>query len=333
MESNIVAKIKMLNFSNEIQPTINKFVASISDAVVSKDCATDYINWLAGKGIVIKRPSQMKALAVAAPGRDFKKALAKVEEIKGVVRNGGTVDAVEIPEELKELVDTINRVELMERSGDLKIYAEDPVRINYKGLPERLDYLKSHGETYKSPEGKYSKLLFQKREFEKKYGVEYLKEHEISVEPEINAPVIDEEKQKVTEIISAPLKEETVAPAGLVANVTEPDDFKGLVNEILSKPQTIALNDVAFDRYLRLEESIKNVMITVYGINEVSETIINNLIKLVTAEFGDDQKVIFASITYGKTLSPEEEQKILNAIDEELSYTGIMDLNLGGMAA
>ena len=62
-------------------------------------------------------------------------------------------------------------------------------------------------------------------------------------------------------------------------------------------------------------------------------TIINNLIKLVTAGINDDQKVIFASITHGKTISPEEAQKILkeNMRDCNMQYAGTNNIWITGI--
>ena len=74
-------------------------------------------------------------------------------------------------------------------------------------------------------------------------------------------------------------------------------------------------------------------MVSVYGIEEINDTITDNLIKLVTNEVMDDSQVMYWAITYGKTISPEEEQRLRSAISEELEYTSILEINLGGMAA
>ena len=296
MENNIALKLKALNYEKGVQPTINKFVPSISDEVISLEEMVQIINYLNEKGIVITKPVQQKALA------------------------GG-------------LLFVQKQVEDMERIGELGAYVEDPIRINTKGAVQRIEYLRSIEEPYKTPEGKYSKLPFRKRAFEAKYGVDYLKN--VSPEPVVEAPIVEEEKHKVTEIISAPIVDESVfgSKEGEVEGVTVATEFSSPLDEILSKPQTIGLNDETFERYEKLADGVKHVMQSVYGIEEFSNTITDNLIKLVTNEVMDDSMVMYYSITYGKNITPEEEQRIKDAISEELEYTSILDINLGGMAA
>ena len=306
MESNIALKIKALNYPKEVQPMINKFVATLSDEIISLEEMVQVINYLAEKGIVVKKPSEQKIFANGL----------------GLIRT---------------------RVEEMERIGELGAYVEDPSRINSKGAALRIEYLKSIEEPYKTPEGKYSKLPFRKRAFEAKYGIEYLTR--LSVEPNIEAPSLTEpiispvvevpmvnEKHKVKQVISASHLDNGNKD-GEVEDVTVASEFKNPLDEILSKPQTIGLNDETFERYEKLADGIRHVMVSVYGIEEINDTITDNLIKLVTNEVMDDSQVMYWAITYGKTISPEEEQRLRSAISEELEYTSILEINLGGMAA
>jgi len=295
MESNIALKLKALNYSKEVAPMINKFVASLSDDVISLEELAQIINYLSEKGISIKRPSEQKAVA-------------------------GGFSFVQ------------KQVEEMERIGELGAYVEDPVRINSKGAVKRIQYLRSIDEPYKTPEGKYSKIPFRKKAFEAKYGVDYLN-MTFSNEPVV-APVVEPEKHKITLVISAPVNENMVSSsnAGEVANVTMATEFISPLDEILSKPQTIGLNDETFDRYERLADAIRHVMVSVYGIEEINDSITDNLIKLVTNEVMDDSMVMYYAITYGKTISPEEETRLKAAISEELEYTSILDIDLGRAA-
>ena len=106
------------------------------------------------------------------------------------------------------------------------------------------------------------------------------------------------------------------------------------IAEILNSPQSIGLNDETFARYEKLAGVIQNIMVKVYGINEVNDSIIDNLIKLITNEIADDRTTIFYAITFGKTLSAEEEELLNASIDTELSYTNILDIgSLTGRAA
>lgn len=104
------------------------------------------------------------------------------------------------------------------------------------------------------------------------------------------------------------------------------------LEEILSKPQTIGLNDDMFDRYEKLSDSISHILVSVYGVDEVNDSITDNLIKLVTNEIEDDRVVLYLSITYGKNVSEQEQQRLKSAIEEELEYTNIMDIDLGRAA-
>lgn len=109
-------------------------------------------------------------------------------------------------------------------------------------------------------------------------------------------------------------------------------DFTNPYEDILSKPQTIGLNDETFDRYERLADSIRHILVSVYNIDEVNDTITDNLIKLITNGVEKDSEVIYYAITFGKIISEEESQRLRNAIEEELEYTSILDLNLGEAA-
>jgi len=286
MENTIALKLKALNYSVEQKAMINKFIASLSDYVISVEELVRIINFLAEKGITLK-PSCQSILS---------RGFSYVEKI-------------------------VNEVESL---GELKAFIDDPARINSPFFAKRIEYMKSVNEPYKNEEGKYSKLLSSKRLFEKKFGV-------------INFANINEVKDINTENLyvdsSAAINNndtpnEPVQEA-IVETVGENVDP---LTEILSKPQTIGLNDQTFERYETLVDSLRHIMMSVYGIEEVNDSIVDNLIKLVTNEVPDDKTILFASITYGKSLTDEETQRLINAIQEELEYTSILDINIGRTA-
>lgn len=131
------------------------------------------------------------------------------------------------------------------------------------------------------------------------------------------------------ELLNAP---EDLEPKSSSTNNVVSIDFNNPYEDILSKPQTIGLNDETFDRYEKLADSIRHVLVSVYNIDEVNDTITDNLIKLITNGVEKDSEVIYYAITFGKIISEEEIQRLRNAIEEELEYTSILDLNIGEAA-
>ena len=286
MES-IVAKLKLLNCPEEMYQNAYKHIASLN--LVSLEELNSILSFLFDKGII--KNEQDKILL--AP------------ENFSILCNGLEV--------IKE------RVGEMERIGEIDALKEKPIRINSKTAVSRLEYLKSIDEPYKTPEGKYSKVPFSLREFQRKYDMEI--EHSKT----INNVNIENNEPKITDDVSMQIENAFSEPS----QVEEETHFVNPYEEILNAPQTIGLNDETFDRYERLADSIKNVMVSVYGIEEVNDTITDNLIKLVTNEIMDDSQVMYYAITYGKNISDEEAQRIKDCISEELEYTSILDVNLG----
>lgn len=203
-------------------------------------------------------------------------------------------------EELKQ------RVEEYERLGELDALKEDLSRLTSKSATKNLEYLKQIGKQYKTFDGKYSNVIFRASKFKKEYG-----RKEVSQEPKIE---------------SVPVKEEQI-PTIPMPTSNNPYD------EILSKPQTIGLTNENYDRYKELADHIHNIVSNVYGLEEVNNNIINNLIKLVTNNIPDDREVVLHSMIYGHNVSEDEINKLKEAINDEFDYTNILDLNLGGRAA
>lgn len=133
----IVNKISVLNLPKEVYPNIPKFYASFSDDLVTLEELKEKMGYLTSKGIAITKPSQVKVFSLPL---DFIKS----------------------------------QVEQAEKLGLLDMFISDPTRISSTELFQRLSYVMSLNETLKDEKGKYSKILFNKKEFDRRYGVEYL---------------------------------------------------------------------------------------------------------------------------------------------------------------
>lgn len=133
----IVNKISALNLPKEVYPNIPKFYASFSDDLVTLEELKEKMGYLTSKGIAITKPSQVKVFSLPL---DFIKS----------------------------------QVEQAEKLGLLDMFISDPTRISSTELFKRLIYVMSLNETLKDEKGKYSKILFNKKEFDRRYGVDYL---------------------------------------------------------------------------------------------------------------------------------------------------------------
>lgn len=148
----IVNKISVLNLPKEVYPNIPKFYASFSDDLVTLEELKEKMGYLTSKGIAITKPSQVKVFSLPL---DFIKS----------------------------------QVEQAEKLGLLDMFISDPTRISSTELLQRLSYVMSLNETLKDEKGKYSKILFNKKEFDRRYGVEYLtkeKDDNVKVETSNN---------------------------------------------------------------------------------------------------------------------------------------------------
>lgn len=133
----IVNKISALNLPKEVYPNIPKFYASFSDDLVTLEELKEKMGYLTSKGIAITKPSQVKVFSLPL---DFIKS----------------------------------QVEQAEKLDLLDMFISDPTRISSTELFKRLSYVMSLNETLKDEKGKYSKILFNKKEFDRRYGVDYL---------------------------------------------------------------------------------------------------------------------------------------------------------------
>ena len=316
----IVNKISVLNLPKEVYPNIPKFYASFSDDLVTLEELKEKMGYLTSKGIAITKPSQVKVFSLPL---DFIKS----------------------------------QVEQAEKLGLLDMFISDPTRISSTELFQRLNYVMSLNETLKDEKGKYSKILFNKKEFDRRYGVDYLtKEKEnvvkeetisqtntslddlnsevekamntITAEPIVENPVKDVEPVEThVEVASEPINESPVQEVTSVNNPSETEEINPYVMA-LSKEQTIRLDDEMLARFEDLTAHLKNVLITLGYSDEIDGTKSDNLIKLLTSGVTEKREILYYTLTYNKNLTDEEKVSIYKAIDNELKLTNNGELSL-----
>ncbi len=316
----IVNKISALNLPKEVYPNIPKFYASFSDDLVTLEELKEKMGYLTSKGIAITKPSQVKVFSLPL---DFIKS----------------------------------QVEQAEKLGLLDMFISDPTRISSTELFKRLSYVMSLNETLKDEKGKYSKILFNKKEFDRRYGVDYLTKEKddnvkvetafqtntalddlssevekamntITAEPIVENPVKDVEPVEThVEVASKPINESSVQEVTPVNNPTEVEDVNPYVMA-LSKEQTIRLDDEMLARFEDLTAHLKNVLITLGYSDEIDGTKSDNLIKLLTSGVTEEREILYYTLTYNKNLTDEEKVSIYKAIDNELKLTNNGELSL-----
>lgn len=325
----IVNKISALNLPKEVYPNIPKFYASFSDDLVTLEELKEKVGYLTSKGIAITKPSQVKIFSLPL---DFIK----------------------------------NQVEQAEKLGLLDMFISDPTRISSTELFQRLSYVMSLNETLKDEKGKYSKILFNKKEFDRRYGVDYLtkekddnvkvetinnneekvvKEETVSqtktslddlsseVEKAMNAitaePIVENPVKDVKPVetqVEAVVEPVVEAPVQEVTS-SEHEDVNPYVMA-LSKEQTIRLDDEMLARFEDLTAHLKNVLITLGYSDEIDGTKSDNLIKLLTSGVTEEREILYYTLTYNKNLTDEEKVSIYKAIDNELKLTNNGELSL-----
>ena len=316
----IVNKISVLNLPKEVYPNIPKFYASFSDDLVTLEELKEKMGYLTSKGIAITKPSQVKVFSLPL---DFIKS----------------------------------QVEQAEKLGLLDMFISDPTRISSTELFQRLSYVMSLNETLKDEKGKYSKILFNKKEFDRRYGVDYLTKEKdndvkieaisqtntslddvssevekamntITAEPIVENPVKDVEPIEThVEVASEPINESPVQEVTSVNNPSETEEINPYVMA-LSKEQTIRLDDEMLARFEDLTAHLKNVLITLGYSDEIDGTKSDNLIKLLTSGVTEKREILYYTLTYNKNLTDEEKVSIYKAIDNELKLTNNGELSL-----
>lgn len=325
----IVNKISVLNLPKEVYPNIPKFYASFSDDLVTLEELKEKMGYLTSKGIAITKPSQVKVFSLPL---DFIKS----------------------------------QVEQAEKLGLLDMFISDPTRISSTELFQRLSYVMSLNETLKDEKGKYSKILFNKKEFDRRYGVDYLtkeKDNDVKIETTNNneenvvkeetisqtntslddlssevekamntitaEPIVENPVKDVepVEVASEPINESPVQEVTPVNNPSETEEINPYVMA-LSKEQTIRLDDEMLARFEDLTAHLKNVLITLGYSDEIDGTKSDNLIKLLTSGITEKREILYYTLTYNKNLTDEEKVSIYKAIDNELKLTNNGELSL-----
>lgn len=324
----IVNKISALNLPKEVYPNIPKFYASFSDDLVTLEELKEKIGYLTSKGITITKPSQVKIFSLPL---DFIK----------------------------------NQVEQAEKLGLLDMFISDPTRITSTELFQRLSYVMSLNESLKDAKGKYSKILFDKKEFDKRYGIDYLTKktstdlvktentvekeetvvqtnstlddlssevekamNTITAEPIVENPVKDEEVVEThTEVKSEPVVENQFQEVAPVNTPSEVEEVNPYIMA-LSKKQTIRLDDEMLARFEDLTAHLKNILITLGYSDEIDGTKSDNLIKLLTSGITEEREILYYTLTYNKILTEEEKVSIYKTIDNELKLTNNGELSL-----
>ena len=211
----IVNKISVLNLPKEVYPNIPKFYASFSDDLVTLEELKEKMGYLTSKGIAITKPSQVKVFSLPL---DFIKS----------------------------------QVEQAEKLGLLDMFISDPTRISSTELFKRLSYVMSLNETLKDEKGKYSKILFNKKEFDRRYGVDYLtKEKDDNVKVETT----NNNEENV-------VKEETVSQTN-----TSLDDLSSEVEKAMN---TITAEPIVENPVKDVEPVVTHVEVSSEPINESS---------------------------------------------------------------
>ncbi|MGN1379694.1 MAG: hypothetical protein ACI4XR_04820 [Bacilli bacterium] len=290
MNSNITAKIKALSLNEDAYKTVFKFYASLTDNVISLEEIVAKANYLNSKGINITKSSQIKVLANSL---DFIKS----------------------------------QVEQIEKMGFLDAFVENPLRINSKECIKRIEYLLSIKESVKDENGKYNKIIFNKKEFDRKYGVSYLEKRTDTQKIEAKTDNQIEVKEEVKQVESAVSTEEKEIVNDEQVVETNPYILA------LSKDQTIRLTDEMLARYEDISLHLKHVLESLNYGSEIDETKSDNLIKLLTSGINDEREIIYYSLTYNKRLTDEEKVRIYKAIDKELQLVNdeinILNFNMG----
>lgn len=296
MNNNITAKIKALSLNEDSYKTVSKFYGCITDNVVTLEDLVAKVNYLNSKGINITKSSQIKVLANS------------FEFIK-------------------------SQVEKMEKIGFLDAFVEDPLRINSKDCIKRIEYLQSINESIKDEKGKYYKIIFNKKEFDRKYGVSYLeiKEKSQKIEENVEQPQEVKEEIKVIEP-KIPMENKTSINETEVAKV-EPVIETNPYILALSKDQTIRLTDEMLAKYEDISLHLKHVLEALNYGSEIDGTKSDNLIKLLTSGITDEREIIYYTLTYNKKLTDDEKMRIYKAIDNELQLVNeeinILNFNIG----
>lgn len=245
----IVNKISALNLPKEVYPNIPKFYASFSDDLVTLEELKEKVGYLTSKGIAITKPSQVKIFSLPL---DFIK----------------------------------NQVEQAEKLGLLDMFISDPTRISSTELFQRLSYVMSLNETLKDEKGKYSKILFNKKEFDRRYGVDYLTKEK---DDNIKVETTNNNEEKV-------VKEETVSQTN-----TSLDDLSSEVEKAMN---TITAEPIVENPVKDVEPIETHVEVASEPINESS---VQEVIPVNTPSEHEDVNPYVMALSKEQTIRLDDE--------------------------
>ena len=115
------------------------------------------------------------------------------------------------------------------------------------------------------------------------------------------------------------------------ANKEEPQND---IEQILMNEQTIDLNDETFQRYQILSDCVNHIIESIDTKSLTKDSsIYDNLVKLITNNIESDREVLYNALTFNKNYPAGILTKILNAVDEVLSFINKMDENETRLAA
>lgn len=245
----IVNKISALNLPKEVYPNIPKFYASFSDDLVTLEELKEKMGYLTSKGIAITKPSQVKVFSLPL---DFIKS----------------------------------QVEQAEKLGLLDMFISDPTRISSTELFQRLSYVMSLNETLKDEKGKYSKILFNKKEFDRRYGVDYLTKEK---DDNIKVETTNNNEEKV-------VKEETVSQTN-----TSLDDLSSEVEKAMN---TITAEPIVENPVKDVEPIETHVEVASEPINESS---VQEVIPVNTPSEHEDVNPYVMALSKEQTIRLDDE--------------------------
>ncbi len=361
---NIAEKIKVLNYSEEMSATLPKFLGTLvaknpstGEDLVTVEEETQIINYLQEKGIVL-RPVHLKVLA-----EGFSYIKSAVEEMEKI---GELKMYVDDPTRMISR-GNVNRILYLRNNGieykssegkySKLAYSKRAFEAEFGAIDldaERAKYTKNKASENKKvaygkkdaldiEEAKEDKTIKSKDSDKGSKDIKHVSpirphENDKDAKKESDGPssiTLDETAQYTGALDLASLEESFNTPGAKNEDSISSDkrhkEGSTLIEEsyaeILSKPQVAALTDETFERFESLSDSVRRVLTTVYNITEVSEAIADNLVKLIAANVPSDSDILYEAITHGKVVTEEEAQQLRDAIEEELEYIKIFDLD------
>ncbi len=344
---NIARKIKALDYTEEMMTTLPKFLATLvakdpttGEDLVSEEEIIQTVKYLKEKGISL-RPTHLKVLAMGFSYiKNAVEEMEKIGELKMYVDDPTRM----IPK------DNVNRILYLRKAG--KEYKSPEGKYAKFAYSKRafeaefgvIDFTSEKAKEVNAAEPKNTAIKDAKEEKPKNQAEKTGKNSEGNKgkdKKKGSSPKSDSDAKQATDEVAIN-KDESMEYTGVLDldnltasfngkkdgnNKKKASTANGPYDEILGSPQLTALTDETFERFENLASSIRRILTTVYNITEVSESISDNLVKLIVAEVPSDSDILYYAITYGKNISEEEDAQLRGAIEEELEYIKIFDLD------